>query len=700
MIIKKENIFNLMDTNGRRHDVLNALKIYLEILQEIEKKYPSDCWQKYPKSISQIYFYERAVMLSKDVFTSHKNYIKFLDDINDDHKKLYNKDKVWIEEEFPKYAKVIDESIEKRARHYTNNLVKIGFTTPQRNITQAGYAFLNKEVSRDDIETILPLDNTNIALIRQLMKLKIFSHPDKNNKRRYYSPFLMAIYLLLKEETIDKNYFTLIIQGLHPYLTFEQQKRIMNIQSSNKDIVELILGNEIILPKDLEDDTFLDDKTLTKYLKTAKAKDETLSIYYEFYFLLRTFLIDKNEDNFKKLKEILIDKKQYLNKAFGYGQNIFDIGIKGNFSLDEFLTHNKQHEFLKEDDFNRTFYTAHILSKKKDILSEYSDTTVRLFSASGLFKFKGLPELAYKDLIKIIFSKYDLNEKVFGIMTEEEFNEYESREDSLFYKDYSILDILNYNKEDKEKVIIEILDLLNLTDIYSAKTLLKKDKNTEFSKYIKEKYTKEKVVNLLELFSDRNNDKKIKNEVSEAAPVPTIYEYIIAIAWHHISNFDFDLYDSMNLTLNADFEPVIHAGGGDGDIIIKYEDMIIMLEVTLMNKNAQKRGEWEPVLRHSLNLKAKNEDKDTLTFFVADELDINTINIWRAVAAAPLESTSNKTHVDGVTIMPFTNSNLIDFLEKDVEKDLIVEATKKSFSKVPKITDKNWYDDILSNIIY
>lgn len=55
-----------------------------------------------------------------------------------------------------------------------------------------------------------------------------------------------------------------------------------------------------------------------------------------------------------------------------------------------------------------------------------------------------------------------------------------------------------------------------------------------------------------------------------------------------------------------------------------------MLEVTLMNKSAQKRGKWEPVLRNSLNNKAEHMEIDTLTFFVTDELDYNMINIWRS----------------------------------------------------------------------
>lgn len=40
MIVETNQIFNLMDTNGRRSDVLNALKIYLEILEELKEVYP------------------------------------------------------------------------------------------------------------------------------------------------------------------------------------------------------------------------------------------------------------------------------------------------------------------------------------------------------------------------------------------------------------------------------------------------------------------------------------------------------------------------------------------------------------------------------------------------------------------------------------------------------------------------------------
>ena len=109
------------------------------------------------------------------------------------------------------------------------------------------------------------------------------------------------------------------------------------------------------------------------------------------------------------------------------------------------------------------------------------------------------------------------------------------------------------------------------------------------------------------MFSDRSNDGKIKEEVYPDATVPTIYEYIVGLAWYYFSNKRIDLLNSFNLTLSANFEPLTHAGGGMGDIVIYEEKQVIMLEATLMNANSQKRGEWEPVLRHSVNLKIDEE---------------------------------------------------------------------------------------------
>ena len=92
--------------------------------------------------------------------------------------------------------------------------------------------------------------------------------------------------------------------------------------------------------------------------------------------------------------------------------------------------------------------------------------------------------------------------------------------------------------------------------------------------------------------------------------------------------------------------------------------------------------------------------KNVLTFFIADEFDVNTINIWRAVAAVPLESSVDKTqYTDNVIIMPITTSELEVLLDKPQEYQNIIQNVKNSFEKDKPEFDINWREKIIKNII-
>lgn len=700
MIIEKNQIFNLMDTNGRRSDVLNALKVYLEILEELKEAYPTENWGTYPSSLSQFLFYEKALEKSKDVFKTHNKYDSFIKELGEDYQTFIDRDNQWIDDNIDKFAKVLDEAIEKRSRHYTSNLVKMGFTDAGRNITEAGYSYLNSALNKDELEELLPLDNVNVVLIRQLAKLKIFSTSIKG-KRYFYSPFAMALLLLLSEKRIDLHSFEIIVQGLTPYTCGKLKEAIRNNSISATELEESIQNIDISLPDELIGADDIEFDVFKAIFKGSKNNDSTSKVYYSFFRALKNFRDGKTEKTYLDLIQCFDEEEtSLLLKAFGCGKAIFAIGNKGNrYDLNRFIEENSKHPLLESEDYIGAFYNAFVRSKWIDGIKEYSDTTIRLLSATGLFKFKNLPELSYKKILSLVFDITELRECVFGEMTEEAYKEYEETKDSYYCKNISLTEILNYSSADVLKITNEIEQLLGVKTADDVKKALINQKNDEFIAHINQKYPKEKIIELLPLFSDRRKDLQIKKEVNDAATVPTIYEYIIGIAWYYISDKEFDLYNSLNLTLNADFEPVIHAGGGEGDIVIRYKDIIIMLEVTLMNKQAQKRGEWEPVLRHSLNLKAENDPKDTITFFIADELDYNTINIWRAVASASLESTNTHTIVNGVIIMPFTNNEIFKFLKKNIYFKKIVEAVKKSFATVPQITDAKWHDDVIASLV-
>ena len=78
MKVSENQVFNLMDTNGRRSDVTNALQGYLQILDEIQND-KKMTWGRIPESMAQYEFYRKAIELSPDVFVVHTYYDKLVE---------------------------------------------------------------------------------------------------------------------------------------------------------------------------------------------------------------------------------------------------------------------------------------------------------------------------------------------------------------------------------------------------------------------------------------------------------------------------------------------------------------------------------------------------------------------------------------------------------------------------------------------
>ena len=342
MVIKKKKIFNLFDTNGRRSDVLNALRVYLEILNELKDEYPTEEWKKYPNSIAQVMFYVKVLEKSQDVFEKHEKYDMFIEGMGDGYEDFLSKDSDWIKTDLPKMAKLLDEAVEKRARHYTSTLVKIGFTNAQRNITEAGYSYLQGCVKKDSIENILPLDPINIALLRQLSKLKIFSKPDADGKRRFYSPFRMALVLLLNGESIDRDSFEVIVQGLSPYSDEVIKTEALQSRIDIGKLKTAIQNIAVEIPAELEGEVELNLDLVKKYFKSSKSNKATSQKYYNFIVALKNFRDNQCDDNYAALLSCFEQNSTALYKAFGYGKAVFQTGNRGSrYDKDTFWEKNK-----------------------------------------------------------------------------------------------------------------------------------------------------------------------------------------------------------------------------------------------------------------------------------------------------------------------------------------------------------------------
>ena len=98
MKVADGQIFNLMDTNGRRNDVINALQGYLTVLDNVQNEQKME-WASMPDSLAQYEFYRQALELSPEVFRQHQPYDRLLDELEkypDFKNAVENGDLDWI----------------------------------------------------------------------------------------------------------------------------------------------------------------------------------------------------------------------------------------------------------------------------------------------------------------------------------------------------------------------------------------------------------------------------------------------------------------------------------------------------------------------------------------------------------------------------------------------------------------------------
>ncbi len=697
MKIKEGQIFNLMDTNGRRNDVVNALQGYLSILDDIQNKRKMH-WDSMPESLAQYEFYRQAVELSPDVFGKHEPYDKLLKELKKDNAfrtAVENEDMAWIQSHRISHNVLIsqfDLGIEDRARHYTSNLVKLGFTDEDRKISPVGQLLLClKKLKKDELENMLPIDGVNVVYLRQLLKLRLYD----NKGERFYSPFHLAIYALLKRQRLSYNEFSELVQGLSPYSDFcHIDEYVAGYREG-----DIVSGNKIEIPSDLKTSSKLSETCFRERFKNRKSS-AAVEIYWNYYSLLWEFSVSQDSDSLNQLLTCYEKHKTMLNKAFGCGQNIFSQKTGERPSKEAFL---KKYQKIFTSDLNEYLYLQFHLSKKLDQIREYSDTTKRIFKATGIISFSnGFVELAYRELCTCIFEEHVIKSHIAGSVSKEEHPSYESY-DRYYCSVTSLSSILNYDKPETQQVKNHIQLSFPGVRIEEIPGVVKDRRRQEFAEFLEAAYPMDKVKEILGLFENRSNDKQIKETVSPDATVPTIYEYMVGIAWYYFSGKRIDLLASYNLTLSANFEPLVHAGGGQGDIVIYEDQKVVMLEATLMNAGSQKRGEWEPVLRHSINLKIDEETaatgREVTSFFIADQFDYNTINIWKAVAAVPLQSSTDKSKfTDNVVIMPVSTKELSFLMDRSSDYDEIISNVHDLFEEDRKDFDLHWRDKFMAAI--
>ena len=86
------------------------------------------------------------------------------------------------------------------------------------------------------------------------------------------------------------------------------------------------------------------------------------------------------------------------------------------------------------------------------------------------------------------------------------------------------------------------------------------------------------------------------------------------------------------------------------------------------------------------------------TIFVADELDDNVINIFRASSYIELEGTNVDGKVQGVNIFPLTISEIMKMLDYSIPSSKVFNAMNNHYTKQPEFVISGWRDSILREV--
>lgn len=144
----------------------------------------------------------------------------------------------------------------------------------------------------------------------------------------------------------------------------------------------------------------------------------------------------------------------------------------------------------------------------------------------------------------------------------------------------------------------------------------------------------DEILEYLNLFSSKKDKKELDDGTVIEIPKsekPAYLEWIIWRAFLAINSLINMPWDARRFKVDQDFYPVSTAPGGGPDMIFEFDDMVLVVEVTLTTSSRQEAAEGESVRRHVAKYAEKFDGtgKRAYGLFIAIDIDTNTANTFR-----------------------------------------------------------------------
>ena len=587
----------------------------------------------------------------------------------------------------------------KDARQKTSGLVQIGVIDDSRRITEVGNKIINIFLSENfKSDNVFNINKDSYIYLKQLLKLQITDNGIN------IKPFLVLLYFLIKLKYLTKEEFMYILPLCTSYDYIEiMLNNIIQIRSGLKTI------DQVIQDKMNNMENY---KAAINYIKRnginnindfaiidmgRKGSKYVESIYIFYNVLYDISKRDFQENDFKIIKEFIKIQNDKNSKVGKYWKNYFRI-YNNNIKYEDYLKIIGKIPILNmknKEEYTIEFFKIMHTAKWKSTLEDYADLNKRYISLSDIVIFES-------DKIQLdIFPKYFFNNIIdeiieTKILDKENYLKFINTDIDLD-KIYECLSI------DVDKIINQIQkDYPNkVITKQSLKTFIEDEKLKRFNELIDNKFTEIQLIQLFKYIKN-NNRRSIYEYIDWDSDIPTIFEYILAIAWYRISNKYGNILDYMKLSLDANLLPRTHAGGGRADIVYEYNktenypNHKLLLEATLTESTSQRKNEMEPVSRHLMREIQENNNDNSYAIFVANILQEEVLSDFRF--RKNYQYRVKDKIKKGLKIISLSIDDIIKLIDSKIEYKKLYEIFEKAYLD-SEINDIEWYEILIKNKI-
>lgn len=650
-------------------------------MENIMPSYKSYCWSLGTTSFRMVEFnrkIEKQLELLRDFWENPDFANQQWSENELLQEQYYNhlKENDFIEGEAPRKAK--------DAREKTSGLVDLGLIDNERRLTDAGSSLLRIALEAEfNTNNLLQIPADSFLYLKQL--LKVYSPIDNG----YVRPYIVLTMALNRLGELSFDEFTYLLPlAINESKTLEILDSIERIRSGNGTIDETLITVLMNMSNYKEALDMLLRNDVTESIITEigmNRKSRTYDKpYFRLYRALQEVVSTRSDESAINLFNAV---KSVSGKSLNFWkQYLFNTSLTSKVSKEGFSTVNTHARIFhcsNEVEFKTEFFKLMHLFKAKSTLSDYFDLNRRYFKTTDTLLFQDN---------KV---KFDIIPNCFFQITDENLTTLAYAFDENLSSNISLDEIVGIQTTENQIFAkVEEIYGVHVRNLYDVQAFVDRERYERFNAMIDNKFTDENIIALMTAFEDRR-DGDIQSMVTNNADIPTIFEYVLAIAWYKISGRQGKILDYMNLSLDADLLPVTHAAGGHEDITYRYEATedypahTLLLEATLANSTNQRRMEMEPVSRHLGEYLLSHADEHAYCLFATTYLHVNVIADFRGRKNIPYYSIDGTKHIDGMKIIPCQTKELKTIMQKQIKYAQLYQIFNQAHQS--NIAPNTWY---------